>query len=312
MPYYRITLTPLSPLGTPLVSGTLWGHMAWAIRYREGEDGMRSWLSEQEENPWLLSSFMPKGMLPRPLLKPTVGGGVLRSLEEMRADKRARKEKFFREEIFITIRDSLSETALEKAFKEERKERDRSQGKLKIVRAHNRIDRLTNTTPESGGLYFEEVELFEKGASLQGFMYTREQAIEKIRDLLEFIGTNGFGSNASTGNGYFQCEVREETRLFSHSGNRAMSLSHGVLSSNMKEARYKQHVHFGKLGGQYSKGSFSPFKYPILMMSPGATFTAGDNGPFGKLLDGVHHDPALASVRHHALHLPLFFTEVER
>lgn len=90
-----------------------------------------------------------------------------------------------------------------------------------------------------------------------------------------------------------------------------MSLSHGVRTKNMLHVRYRQHVHFGKTGGHYATGSFSPFKYPLLMMCPAATFTPSDDGPFGELLHGVHHDPALASIVHYALHLPLAFSEVE-
>jgi hypothetical protein len=44
-------------------------------------------------------------------------------------------------------------------------------------------------------------------------------------------------------------------------------------------------------------------------MKPGATFCPEGEVAFGELLSGVHHDPALADIRHHALHLPLLFTE---
>jgi CRISPR-associated protein Csm4 len=89
-----------------------------------------------------------------------------------------------------------------------------------------------------------------------------------------------------------------------------MSLSHGVLTGNMKDPRYRAHTHYGKLGGHFATGSFSPFKYPILMMRPGATFAPDGGGPFGELLDGVHHDKLLSALRQHALHLPVYFTEV--
>lgn len=312
MPYYRITITALSPLGTRLVSGTVWGHLAWAIRYLEGEAALKGWLSQQQEEPWLLSSFMPAGMLPRPLLKPSLrdGGGL--TLNQMRQQKRVRKEPLLEEKLFLKLRTGLSEPILEQALQDALEQRIGSATpRLRDLKAHNHIDRLTGTTPERGGLFFEEVQFVPQGAILQGFMFTSVPCLDRLQSLFEFVGENGYGGNASTGNGHLQCVIGEETSLFGHVGNRAMSLSHGVVSQNMHQVRYRQHVHFGKLGGLYTKGGFSPFKYPLLMMCPGATFTPADQGPFGSLLDGVHHDSALASVRHHALHLPLAFTEVE-
>ena len=91
MAYYRITITPLGPLGTEIVSGTLWGHLAWAIRYGDGEEGLGRWLSEQGERPWLLSSFMPAGMLPRPILKPLLDNRAGLTLKEMKEAKERKK-----------------------------------------------------------------------------------------------------------------------------------------------------------------------------------------------------------------------------
>lgn len=312
MAYYRITITPLSTLGTPLVSGTLWGHIAWAIYYVNGEKALKEWLLEQEDNPWLFSSFMPAGMLPRPLLKPPLRSRVSPGLGEMRKAKRIKKQQYVEESIFLQVRSNLNEAVLERALGESIDAKNGSEPfKIDDVKAHNRIDRLTGSTPESGGLYFEEVQFFRKGAAYQGFAYTPVPCRERLESLLGFVGENGFGRNASTGNGYFQCGIKEEAELFSYEGNRLMSLSHGVMTGNMRKVRYKQHVHFGKIGGHYANGSFSPFKYPLLMMCPGATFKPADNGPFGALLHGVHHDPALSSIVHHALHLPLAFSEVD-
>ncbi len=315
MACHRITITPLSPLGTDLVSGTLWGHLAWAVRYRDGEEGLSRWLREQQESPWLLSSFMPAGMLPRPLLKPSPDNRAGLTLMEMRKEKETKNERFISEELFLRLRKNLNETTLKEGLQKEREKAGASrkaQWREPELRAHNRIDRLTGSTPETAGLYFEQSRFFDRESSLQGFVFTSEPSLEKLKALFDFIGgSGGFGANASTGNGQFQTLIAEETALFESAGNRAMSMSHGVLTDNMGLVRYKQHAHFGKLGGHFATGAFSPFKYPILMMRPGATFTPTGKGPFGRLLSEVHHDPALAGVRHHALHLPVFFTETE-
>jgi len=135
-------------------------------------------------------------------------------------------------------------------------------------------------------------------------MFTPSPCLERLQSLFDYIGSVGFGANASTGRGQMRFEIREEQALFEGRGARAMSLSHGILTGNMYEPKYKQHTHFGRLGGHFASGSFSPFKYPILMMRPGATFRPADEGPFGKLVPDVHHDPALHRVRQHAMHLP--------
>lgn len=311
MVIYRLTFAQKSPLSTPLVSGTVWGHLAWAVRYLDGESAFNQWLEEQENAPWLVSSCMPVGMIPRPLLPPTRRRSRTMSLREMEQEKRAGKIGYISEKLFLDLQNGMSEEALTEALKKVSLAHETgSPVEFLELKAHNRIDRLTGTTPEAGGLYFEEVAFPTGYSRFQLFLGAPHPCRERLETLLSFIGQNGFGANASTGNGHLDFHVEEESRLFSGDGSRAMSLSHGLISDNMGRPRYKQHVHFGKLGGEFAKGVFSAFKYPILMARPGATFDMLDEGPYGALLRGVHHDPALVGVRHHALHLPLRFREV--
>jgi CRISPR-associated protein Csm4 len=97
-----------------------------------------------------------------------------------------------------------------------------------------------------------------------------------------------------------------DPRLIDHDGNRRLSLSHGVLTPNMAAPFYKLHTHYGKLGGLYAGGERSPFKHPLLLTRPGATFSPTDAGPFGALLADAHpHHP---EIRQNAWHLCLPFT----
>lgn len=311
MPNYRITINLKSPLGTELVSGTLWGHLAWALRYLEGDASFSKWMEEQELHPWLISSQMPVGMVPRPLLEPGSRKDASFSLHEMELDKRVRKVKFIPEAIFLKLRKKMSDEALSESLRRNLQDRHSKQGLKRIgIKAHNQINRHTGTTPQSGGLFFEEVEFPGSDNRGQVFLQTMEPCIDRLEALFKFVGESGFGANASSGNGCLGFALEEEKLLFADGGARAVSLSHGIITTNMQNPRYKQHVHFGKLGGDYAKGSFSPFKHPLLMAQPGATFDPTDGGPFGTLLRGVHHDLALAHIRHYALHLALRFTEV--
>jgi CRISPR-associated protein Csm4 len=259
---------------------------------------------------------MPAGMLPRPLLTGSYEFDSNIGLEELMRIKKARKTAFIPEKLFLSLRPKLSENTLTEAISlnlENLKDKvPKTSGDTLVSLAHNRIDRLTARTPEEGGLYFNNTVFFNSNAQMQLFMATSEPCLEQLSTLFGYVGVNGFGADASSGAGHIHFRVEEENLLFEYPGADAMSLSHGVLSENMSNPLYRQHVHFGKLGGYFAQGNVSPFKYPILMVRPGATFRPVDGGPFGALLEGLHHDPSMGLIRHHALHLPIGFTEEKR
>ena len=129
----------------------------------------------------------------------------------------------------------------------------------------------------------------------------------ELQSLFGMIGEFGFGRDANLGRGRFVANVEAaDPRLSDHDGNRLLSLSHGVLTPNMAAPFYKLHTHYGKLGGLYAGGERSPFKHPLLLTRPGATFSPADAGPFGTLLAGTHpHHP---EIRQNAWHFSLPFT----
>jgi len=313
MPFYRINVKPKGAWETDLVSGTIWGHLAWTILYRDGEQKFKDWLNEQENNPWLISSWMPIGHLPRPLLKPSAKPDYKPSIEDMQISKKYKKMNYISEKIFNQIKNSIDEKKIFEALKKEYTENNEINS-YKIdsyIQPHNTINRLTGATPDAGGLFFQDINILTKGYGFQFFIFTEKEQKENIKNLLDIIEKVGFGANNSTGKGCMNFLISEETELFNKkNGNRAMSLSHGVLTEIMKDSLYKQHVHFGKLGGSFANSSKSPFKYPILMTKPGATFSfdSSDNLFFGKILSDVHHE--LKEIRHYAVHLPVFFLEV--
>lgn len=222
-----------------------------------------------------------------------------------------KKRQFIPEAVFLKLRNQMSELSLCQEMGDQpdagRAERDFTHKKRM---ARNAIDRLTGTTPDEGGLFFSDAREPVEGLRTQLFINTSAASMDLLRELFEFIGDNGFGANASVGHGAMNFHILEESSLFDFPGNRAMTLSHGVLTSNQRNPRYRNHSHFGKLGGHFANTGFSPFKYPILMVRPGSTFEPTDEGPFGEILSGVHHDPQLSTIRHHAMHLPVFFNEV--
>ncbi len=309
MPDYRLRLTLTSPLATPLLSGTLFGHLCWIKRYRDGEQVLADWLTEQAAHPLLLSDAFPADHLPRPLLAPVERSeqgkdeGRKAFIRRLAEEKNQRKRSWITVEDFLALRDGLNETRLQERLAD-------PPGRVCSVRqVHNTINRHTGTTPDSGGLYFMLVDWYNEAARQLDVYLRAEVDAVTLRDWFGAIGEYGFGRDAGLGRGQFIVEVEPaDQRLFAHDGNRLLSLSHGTLSANMAAPRYKLHTHYGKLGGLYAGGARSPFKYPLTLTRPGMAFSPADDGPYGELLEAVH--PHHAEIRHHAFHLCLPYTEV--
>jgi CRISPR-associated protein Csm4 len=302
---HRVHITLSAPLGTPLTSGTLFGHLCWAVRERDGGAGLRRWLEGQVTAPWLVSDGFPAGHLPRPLLQP----GRRRPPQDVRAADAAKRQTrlpWIAVADFMKLRDRLSEDVLISKLKCAPWQGEFEEWRL----AHNLIDRRRGTTPDEGGLYFvDEDWSYVHPAGKDRDIYVRTSAgAEEIGDLFRRVGEKGYGRDATWGRGRFSVlEVVREDRLDAARGPRCLSLSHGVRSRNMLEPRYKLAPHYGKVGAELAHSGASPFKYPILLTRPGATFRPADDGPYGELLAGIH--PTRSEIRHCARHLVLAYAE---
>ncbi len=302
MNYYRVRIDLEGPLGTPLHSGTLFGHLCWARRYLDGEEALVRWLASLEEGePFLISSGFPADLLPRPMLAP------VRGLAEA---KKVRKRAFLPLSDFLALRNRLSAAALAEKVCDARGEAGRFRHRL----AHNTIDRRLGTTPEAGGLYF--VDEFWPGGAPNGDarwdVYVGASiSADELAELFRRVGQLGYGRDATIGRGRFRVAVEDVPEgLFEAGGRRRMSLSHGSLTPNMARPRYRLEPHFGKLGPlAAAEAGGNPFKYPLVLLRPGATFEPADAGPFGELLREVH--PAASFARHNAWHLAVPYDEPE-
>jgi len=275
------------------------------------------------EEPLLLSDGFPAGYLPRPLVpprRPAQSRGPSKSgwLKELEQEKRLRNQPWVPVELFLEVRGRLSEATLLDALK--RLDTERLQPGLARHRvAHNTINRLTGTTPPAGGLYFIDEYWPRSQAGARWEVYVRSgRDAGWLEKMFNLIGEFGYGKDASLGRGRFRATVTEaERRLFDSPGNRFMSLSHGSLTTNMREPRYRLETHYGKLGGERAVTGvetngqllLAPFKYPLSLLKPGATFAPGDAGPFGELLVGVHN--VYSDIVHNAWHLAVPYTEVQ-
>ncbi|MEK0085285.1 hypothetical protein [Benzoatithermus flavus] len=312
MSLYRIRLRLEAPLGTGLTSGTLFGHLCWARRARHGAAALERWLRAMaagDEPPCLVSDGFPAGLLPRPLLPPPP---VPDDADPAAADtaKRCRRRRWVRREDWLELRAGLSAARLASALVDWQPSF--------ATRAHNRIDRHTGTTPETAGLWFVDDDWSharrlpdgrdDPTAPLRDVYVSTALAPEDVFSLFVEIGQQGYGRDATYGRGRWSVEaVEPDPVLAACAGERLMSLSHGCLSAGMAEARWERWTHFGKVGIELAAAGARPFKRPVLLMRPGATWRHGP-GPFGALLTGVHQDRP--EVVHNAWHLAIPYTEV--
>lgn len=317
MPYYMVRLWLEAPLATPMISGTLFGHLCWAYRWRHGSGAFQDWLRGLEPEPLLVSDAMPRGYLPKPLVRvlprdPHPEEGVQL--------KTFKKQSWISRDQFLQIRDHLNEDALFAALKADEASRAQERGRkrsedvapgelLSVRSPHNTIDRRTGRTPEQGGLYFADEDWPSLAAQEREVYVYSNMERHSLAELFELTGKFGYGRDASTGRGRFSvCGVEEAPEgLFEGGGNRRMSLSHGSLTPNMDDPRYRLHAHYGKVGGLFAV-SARPFKQPVTLLRPGATFQPLDAGPYGELLRGVYsenHDVVFS-----AWHLTVPYTEV--
>lgn len=310
MPDYLVRIRPESAFGTPLHSGTLFGHLCWAWRHSYGEDSLVKWLADLRAEPFLISDGMPAGRLPRPEL-PAPRPRKKPSLKEAERFKGAWKRRWLRRETFLKIRSGLSPEKLLEALLAEKEEEERSgAARTRWFQAarvpHNTINRLTGRTPERGGLFFMEDLWPEEGCEAEVWVCCSLERRELER-LFRLVGGLGYGRDASTGRGRFGCDVEPAPEgVLGGDWPRRMSLSHGTLTANMGDARYRLRTHYGRLGSLWATGG-EPFKYPLTLLAPGATFRPADGGPYGELLDGVH--PRKGEVVHNAWHLTVGYRE---
>ncbi|MCS7315150.1 MAG: hypothetical protein RMI94_07305 [Bryobacterales bacterium] len=307
MRYYRVELALESPLSTPLHSGTLFGHLCWAWRERHGEPRLAAWLETLRHAPFLISDGFPSGWLPRPLLEPGPSGGPpadpAQRVQFLQEAKRRKQARWIRCSDFLRLRSAFDARELATA--------EADPPKLeKVSSPHNRIDRRTGQTLEEGGLFYLEESWPEREATLFDVYVGTELDASQLRELFAHVGACGYGRDATWGRGRFRVlAVEQEDALFAPVGTRRMSLSHGSLTANMLDARYRTETHLGRLGNLFARCD-KPFKYPLLLLQPGATFRPADDGPFGALLDDVHPSPpGGVRIYHNAWHLTVGYSE---
>jgi CRISPR-associated protein Csm4 len=307
----RVSLDARSPFATPPTSGTLFGHLCWAFRARHGQAALQAWLDRLPAEPLAVSDLLPVDHLPVPLL-PTPPEHLPQPLtRDARERYERRKQERKRRYIGTTAwRDARVGATAEKIAK---------QGTdmhlfLPVRVPHNRIDRRSGKTPEAGGggLWFAD-EHWPKAGRCAADLYVRSVLPGRdLADLVRDVGETGFGADATLGRGRFTLDGIEAAGWLddapSAGGTRRMlSLSQGFVTTNMRQARWKRFVLFGKVARLVMAEGARPWKLPLVLAEAGCSFTPADAGPFGTWITGVHQDRP--EIGHNGFHLAVPYTE---
>jgi CRISPR-associated protein Csm4 len=302
---HRLNIEPGSPFTTPLQSDTLFGHLAWAIVYGEGEDKLKEVLAEfnLDEPPFLLSEAFPEEMLPVPILPPLTQkercalartryqNASIATLRQLSEDlKRVRKRKYLSVDKFCRVAHNLDSLALARSLLDTI---DQVHSKEE-VRTHVTINRLTGTATE-GALFDRKQTFYTPGCRLTIWLKFRDISWkDDVYRWFKLVAADGFGRRKCIGLGHFRVvgDIIEEEFPAVTDPNAFMSLSSYVPRADDPCAGYYQYlVKRGKLGASLALGG-KVWKRPALMFSPGSVFRIDGElrYSYGGLIHNIHSD----------------------
>ncbi|MCX7679131.1 MAG: type III-A CRISPR-associated RAMP protein Csm4 [Spirochaetes bacterium] len=306
MKQYKFVLKPRSFFSTIFASDTIFGTVCWYVRYLAGEDALVSMLRDFESDPpFLISSLIPRGFLPRPLLP----FSLKEKSEDIDKSKKLKKIKWIPIELFSTYQNNYNSDKI--AEKEDlfRKEEEIA-AKLQAVEVtRNSISRETGTVIE--GILFSDTYLCARDIEFNIYITEYSDKYSSIFHRAFALACElGLGREASIGKGRFEIKQEElneiEKKIFAAKGSHFVSLSL-CAGKNLEPLSYATFTRYGKLGGEFSQkgidGTLLYNKKPIVFYKEGSTFRA-NNRVNGALLKNVHVDSRIVQ---YAYAYPLYF-----
>ncbi len=286
MQCYRIKLTVSSAFITPWHSDTIFGHLCWAAERHgvfdnfTGASGLID-LYCGDAPPFIVSDAFPAGFLPVPV--------NLKEYFNRETGEKLSKERYS----FLKKLKSIEYITVDQFRSYQRGEQfDLEEQTGHIVSAitlHNQINRLTGTTGDAGTLYELDEKFVAKG-KLDLYVRIQDGFKDDVMKLFDIFASGGFGKKKSTGKGAFTVEQFERfDELDSvEKADGFMALSHFIPSKKDPiDGAYKTIVKYGKLGEEKALCG-NPFKKPLLMLRPGAIFTAEVMKPFyGRMIERI-------------------------
>ncbi|MCB9852812.1 MAG: hypothetical protein H6819_06930 [Phycisphaerales bacterium] len=323
---FRVTLALRSPLGTPLVADTLFGHFCWGIVYHEGESALAEFLEAMGSDipPLVISDPIPSGFWPMPVLPSPLSTDVdeaISSLSLGDSDVVARRD-FSREllrrpwiphDSWSSLATSMDAKSVIRVLA-----KSASPAAVEPVAAsvpHNTIHRLSGQTLEHGGLHFDQ-QLFPPGPLRYDVWASSTFAEDRLRDLFEWGLEGGYGRDGSAGKGHLTVEeVVACDRPAVANPNAVMAL--GVFAPRQTDPScglWKTDVRLGKLGGAFATDADDDqsgvFKYPVVLLQRGSVFLSRAPTPMlGRMVRNVHPTRPEVVTYARTLTLPICLTK---
>ena len=274
MKLYKIDITPLSLFKDLPSSYTLFGAISWGYLLLYGEDKLNKLLSRfrNKDVPFLISSLLPrendKYYFPKPNLR------AKREKDNSLDHKRLKKIRYIDFSIFKDVLDGNIKNELE--LNKELEKQNQISLFDKTATPHAVIDRITGTTKETGGLYFEEVVSLKEGYIL--FLFFDETVKKEIRAVLNLLQDIGLGGNRSIGYGKvifgeFQEFKDLEAYLFNRS-DRFITLSPLIPEKeiyDLSDSYYEYFTFRGAVDNNYGFKNVDIWKDKVIYLKEGST-----------------------------------------
>lgn len=195
MPTYRITLRPLSALGTPLAGDTLFGQLCWTLRHQLGNAALTDLLAGYTQGqPFaVVSDALPNGHLPLPSLP----SGAWQAAEG--SDRKVLKKKRWL---------PLSSMGIQLSTWQQKAVADAELGKTEVrAQPHNTINRHTGTTGTGMFAPYTMGQTWLAPGSLLDVTVVLDDArlsLVQLQAAFTWMGQHGYGRDASIGLGKFE------------------------------------------------------------------------------------------------------------
>lgn len=285
--YYKITLEPEGPLGTPLRSDTLFGHYCWTVALNEGDKGIAAVIERAISNQpdIIFSDGFPSGYLPIPigLVSQLFFPGRDCSVSELQLWKQRKKIRWVK-------RVAAEKAGWKISSIHDENFSDKMPKNTEILR--NVIDRFTGTSLSEYGLYQVSQSWYEGIWSYVDIYAFSSLDKKRFNKVVEAMFATGYGRDTTIGSGYLKLkEISEESLPQTDENSKFMSLSRMIPCGDIDihNSRWTVEAKYGKLW--QGTGNKNPFKFPIMQTIPGSVFQATKRKDvYGKVLTNVHKD----------------------
>lgn len=275
---YRLTLRPLSALGTPLAGDTLLGQLCWTLRRQLGNDALNALLQGYTQGqPFaVVSDALPSGHLPLPNL-PTSGWQIDPAMDrKVLKKKRWLPLSHLGKELPNWKQFAVSDS---QAFKAPDAQHD--QGAIEAAQPHNTINRQTGTTGTGMFAPYTMTQTWLPPGSLWDVVVALDEArlsVAQLQAAFAYMGQHGYGRDASIGLGKFELvgDASPITWPTPSQGAANAWLTLGPCApQGLGFCPVRSHWHsltrFGRHGDVAVLGD-SPFKRPVLLAKTASVF----------------------------------------